>query len=364
MNCWHSDEQTWSGPLVPSVLFTQADPSLSVILPPAFWELVWAVGSGKEQEDRCKRVQTVTSVSTLIYIMCIQHYHGSCKRHSQPCQTGQHVAQVPGLKTACSLAIHMIKWCRYLPFLLVSRDGTQWHLIQISKNNTARLQYLAHLVANHLISIAEHMDGRWEDAPTNLARSIDEYEVYMCHHRLRPPSLWSRLSRYWWMFWRRSQSISSHHISWLFMMQETEIWASRHSRSTWTMLRGPFWWLFHYLRIYLTDQSLSLPHQAAYWNGHIDCGEPGVSSSQCTLYGCAGKLKWAWACSALNMQFRSFQLYCSPPIWITIHNGVHLILILAICMNLGLDSFVPTQGRIFSWFKEYAIFLDILTLTL
>lgn len=55
---------------------------------------------------------------------------------------------------------------------------------QISKRNTARLQYLAHLVSESLVSIAEHMQGIWEDVSPALKTKLDEFEVYVflsCH---------------------------------------------------------------------------------------------------------------------------------------------------------------------------------------
>ena len=51
--------------------------------------------------------------------------------------------------------------------------------LQISKRNTARLQYLAHLVADSLVSIAQHMQGRWDVIPSALKTMLDEFEVYV-----------------------------------------------------------------------------------------------------------------------------------------------------------------------------------------
>jgi len=68
------------------------------------------------------------------------------------------VAQVPGLSAACSLTMTIIK------------------TVQISKNNTARLQYLAHSVADNLVTIAEHMTGKWDTATDNLKHQLDCFD--------------------------------------------------------------------------------------------------------------------------------------------------------------------------------------------
>ena len=50
---------------------------------------------------------------------------------------------------------------------------------QTLERNTARLQYLAHLVAESLVSISQHMQGRWDVAPSALKIMLDEFEVYV-----------------------------------------------------------------------------------------------------------------------------------------------------------------------------------------
>ena len=50
-------------------------------------------------------------------------------------------------------------------------------MIQVSKKNTARLQYLAHFVAESLVAIAENMEGKWDDAPAALKTKLDEYQA-------------------------------------------------------------------------------------------------------------------------------------------------------------------------------------------
>ena len=50
-------------------------------------------------------------------------------------------------------------------------------MIQVSKRNTARLQYLAHLIAESLVAIAENMEDKWDDAPAVLKTKLDEYQA-------------------------------------------------------------------------------------------------------------------------------------------------------------------------------------------
>ena len=52
-------------------------------------------------------------------------------------------------------------------------------MIQVSKRNTARLQYLAHFIAESLVSIAENMAGRWDDASATIKTRLDEYEAWV-----------------------------------------------------------------------------------------------------------------------------------------------------------------------------------------
>ena len=50
---------------------------------------------------------------------------------------------------------------------------------QTSKRNKTRLQYLARLVAESLIDIAEHMQDKWDDASPTLKTKVDELEMYV-----------------------------------------------------------------------------------------------------------------------------------------------------------------------------------------
>ena len=52
-------------------------------------------------------------------------------------------------------------------------------MIQVSKRNPARLHYLAHLIAESLVAIAENMEGKWGDVPAALKTRLDEYEVWV-----------------------------------------------------------------------------------------------------------------------------------------------------------------------------------------
>jgi len=49
--------------------------------------------------------------------------------------------------------------------------------LEISKKNTAPLQYLAHFIADHLVNIAEHMQENRDRAPDALKRSMDKLEA-------------------------------------------------------------------------------------------------------------------------------------------------------------------------------------------
>ena len=49
--------------------------------------------------------------------------------------------------------------------------------VSILKRHTARLQYLAHLVSESLISIAEQMKCKWDGAPPVLKIQLDVFEA-------------------------------------------------------------------------------------------------------------------------------------------------------------------------------------------
>ena len=85
---------------------------------------------------------------------------------------------VPGLSVAFRLAMLIIQTAQVCH--LDSFGSLTPNLIltaQVSKRNTARLQYLAHLVADSLVSIAENMQGKWDNAPSGLKIQLDEYEA-------------------------------------------------------------------------------------------------------------------------------------------------------------------------------------------
>jgi hypothetical protein len=84
---------------------------------------------------------------------------------------------VPGLSVAFKLAIMIIQTVQVCRLDTYVSSTKFFHNSQISKRNTARLQYLAHLVAESLISIAENMEGKWDDAPVGLKIKLDEFEA-------------------------------------------------------------------------------------------------------------------------------------------------------------------------------------------
>ena len=85
---------------------------------------------------------------------------------------------VPGLSIAFRLAmliIQTVQVCHIESFGPLTPNFVL--TAQISKRNTAWLQYLAHLVADSLVSTAENMQGEWDNAPSGLKIQLDEYEA-------------------------------------------------------------------------------------------------------------------------------------------------------------------------------------------
>ena len=86
---------------------------------------------------------------------------------------------VPGLSIALRLAMQIIQTVQVCHFEAFVSSTKFVCISQISKRNTARLQYLAHLVADSLVSIAQHMQGRWDVLPSMLKTMLDEFEAYV-----------------------------------------------------------------------------------------------------------------------------------------------------------------------------------------
>ena len=87
------------------------------------------------------------------------------------------IGLVPGLTAACRLAIQILQTVQVCDHEEFGAYTDLCWIIQISKRNTARLQYLAHLVAESLATIAEHMKGKWDDTPAPMKIKLDEYEA-------------------------------------------------------------------------------------------------------------------------------------------------------------------------------------------
>ena len=86
---------------------------------------------------------------------------------------------VPGLSITFKLAMQIIKTiqvCHLVAFVSLTKFIC---ISQISERNTARLQYLAHLVADSLVSIAQHMQRRWDVIPSAPKTMLDEFEGYV-----------------------------------------------------------------------------------------------------------------------------------------------------------------------------------------
>ena len=86
---------------------------------------------------------------------------------------------VPGLSIAFKLAMQIIQTVQVCHFEAFVSSTKFVCISQISKRNTTRLQYLAHLVADSLVSIAQHMQGRWDVAPSALKTMLNEFEGYV-----------------------------------------------------------------------------------------------------------------------------------------------------------------------------------------
>ena len=86
---------------------------------------------------------------------------------------------VPGLSIALKLAMQIIQTVQVCHLVAFGSSTKFVCISQISKRNTARLQYLAHLVADSLVSIAQHIQGRWDVIPSALRTMLDEFEVYV-----------------------------------------------------------------------------------------------------------------------------------------------------------------------------------------
>ncbi|KIJ30146.1 hypothetical protein M422DRAFT_784095 [Sphaerobolus stellatus SS14] len=69
------------------------------------------------------------------------------------------VAGVPALHLACSVATQ----------ILIT--------VQKTKENSASLQYLAHLVATSLLEISDHMQGNWDRAPSLVKSKLDTFII-------------------------------------------------------------------------------------------------------------------------------------------------------------------------------------------
>jgi hypothetical protein len=87
------------------------------------------------------------------------------------------VSLVPALGVAFKLAMLIIQTVQVCSLEVFISSTDFICASQISKRNTARLQYLAHLVADYLVSIAEHMHGKWDIAPSALKTKLDEFQV-------------------------------------------------------------------------------------------------------------------------------------------------------------------------------------------
>jgi hypothetical protein len=91
------------------------------------------------------------------------------------------VAQVPGLSVVFSLAVEILKAVQVSVFIVIPLC-LPMAFVQIAKNNKKRLRELAHLVADNLIAIADHVHGKWDDVPDKVKGILDEFDasVFSC----------------------------------------------------------------------------------------------------------------------------------------------------------------------------------------
>ena len=87
------------------------------------------------------------------------------------------IGLVPGFTAVCKLAILILQTVQVCDHEEFGAYTDLCWIIQISKRNTARLQYLAHLIAESLATIAEHMKNKWDDTPADMKTKLDEYEA-------------------------------------------------------------------------------------------------------------------------------------------------------------------------------------------